>query len=261
MRTTPVRVTSFVGGVLLSAYMYLLVSVTALGSSPLFVFEEGIVAVTGIPFSVVTAATGLFLLALAAILRAPVGPGTVAVPLMFGLGVELMAPFVPTFGGTTPGGFVLRLAVLIIATHLMTLGGALVVLAAYGAAAIDAVMFGLSSVLRRDTARVRIAMEVTLAAGGAALGGATGLGTIAAALTVGHSFRYWARLLGVVDKATPVRAPRARSLRRSRPRTFSPSLSMQTTGPASGRSVPVLPPAHKSDRVRTGTVDPGSDDC
>jgi uncharacterized membrane protein YczE len=221
--------------------MYLLVSVTALGSSPLFVLEEGIAEVTSLPFGVVTAATGVFLLALAAILRAPVGPGTLVVPILFGLGVELMAPFVPTMGGSSPGGFVLRFAVLVAATHLMTLGGALVVMAAYGAAAIDAVMIGLSSVLRRDVARVRIVMEVTMAAGGAALGGTTGLGTVVAGLTVGHSFRYWATRLGVADKGTPHRAPRARSHRRSRPRTFSPSLSMQPTGQASGSSVPVVP--------------------
>lgn len=261
MRTTPVRVTAFVGGVILSAYMYLLVAVTTLGSSPLFVFEEGIVSVTGIPFGVVTAATGLLLLAVAAILRAPVGPGTLAVPLVFGLGVELMAPLVPSIGGTTPGGFVLRLAVLVIATHLMALGGALIVLAAFGAAAIDAVMLGLSSLLHRDTARVRMVMEVSLAASGAVVGGTAGLGTIVAGLTVGHSFRYWARLLGVAENTTPARAPCARSLHRNRPRTFSPSLSMHSMRPTSRKPAPVRDTAHNSRRIRTGTADPGSGAC
>lgn len=240
LRTNPVRATSFIGGVLLSAYMYLLVSVTALGSSPLFVLEEGIVAVTGLPFGVVTAATGLFLLALAAILRAPVGPGTLAVPILFGLGVELMAPFVPTIDGTTPGGFVLRFAVLVVATHLMTLGGALVVMAAYGAAAIDAVMIGLSSVLRRDTARVRIVMEVTMAAGGAALGGTTGLGTVVAGLMMGHSFRYWATLLDVADKETPHRAPCARSRRTSRRYAQPPGAVVEAPGDVEGTPVDVV---------------------
>lgn len=202
MRTISVRVTSFVGGVLLSAYMYLLVTATALGSSPLFVFEEGIATLTGAPFGVVTAANGIFLLTLAAIMRAPVGPGTLSVPLMFGLCVELLTPVVPTIDGSAPGGFVLRIALLVLATHLMALGGALVVRAAFGAAAIDAVMLGLSKVLRRDTARVRMAMEVTLAAGGAALGGAAGVGTILAGLTVGHSFRFWAKRMGIAGVGT-----------------------------------------------------------
>lgn len=209
------RATSFVGGVVLSAYMYLVVSATALGTNPLFVFEEGVAATTGIPFGVVTAVNGLLLLGLAAIMRAPVGPGTLSVPVMFGVGVEVMAPLVPSMGASAPGGFVLRLVVLVVATHLMALGAALVVRASFGAAAIDAVMLGLSSLLGRDTARVRLVMEVALAAGGVALGGAAGLGTIAAGLTVGHSFRYWTRLLGGTDRSTDRHSACRRSHRRA----------------------------------------------
>ncbi len=207
MRTSPVRLVSFVFGTLLSAHMYLFVSATALGSSPLFLLEEGIVAVTGVPFGVITAATGLFLLSLALILRAPVGPGTLAVPLLFGLGTEVLQPLVPSLSGHSATTLVIRVAVLVAATHLMALGGALVLAASYGAAAIDAVMLGLSSLLRRDAARTRVVMEIAMASGGIALGGVAGFGTVLAALMVGHSFAHWSRLIGLGE------APRCRSVR------------------------------------------------
>lgn len=213
MRTSPVRLVSFVAGTLVSAHMYLFVSATALGSSPLFLFEEGIVAVTGVPFGVVTAATGLFLLSVAVILRAPVGPGTVALPLLFGLGTEVLGPLVPAFPGHSVGALTIRVVVLVVATHLMALGGALVLAASFGAAAIDAVMLGLSSLLRRDAARTRVVMEVAMASGGVLLGGAAGFGTVLAALTVGYSFRHWSRLVGVSQppKRRPVSDQTART--------------------------------------------------
>lgn len=196
MRTTFVRVTSFLGGVLLSAYMYLLVTATDLGSSPLFVFEEGIAALTG--------------------------------------------------------GLLLRVTVLVLATHLMALGGALVVRAAFGAAAIDAVMLGLSSVLRRDTARVRTVMEVALAVGGAALGGKAGLGTIVAGLTVGHSFGYWARRLGIAQRGSRHGVPRARENRRCPARTFRPLPSIRSSAPAPPLRDSATP-GHLTRALRTGT--------
>ncbi len=208
MRSSIGRASLFVGGVVICAWCYLFVTATSMGSGPLFVLEEGISHVTGIPFGVVTLATGLFLLALAAVLRAPVGPGTLFVPAMFGLAVSLLEPFTPTITGTFP-----RVALFLVATHVMMLGAAMVVCASFGASAVDAVMIGLARLSRRSQARVRIVMEVVLAAGGIALGGRAGLGTVVAALTVGHSFDFWARLLPApAPLPTRVRLPRRRRL-------------------------------------------------
>ncbi|MFV0316386.1 MAG: hypothetical protein ACK5O2_05420 [Microthrixaceae bacterium] len=96
MRTSAARAAWFAGGVLACACCYLLVSATDFGSGPLFVLEEGISHTTGIPFGVVTVPTGAFLLIAALVLCAPVGPGTLAVPVLFGVLVSLLEPVVPT---------------------------------------------------------------------------------------------------------------------------------------------------------------------
>lgn len=210
MRSSTGRACLFVGGVVICAWCYLFVTATSMGSGPLFVLEEGISHVTGVPFGVVTLATGLFLLALAAVLRAPVGPGTLFVPALFGLAVSVFEPFTPTVTGT-----VARVALFLVATHVMMLGAAMVVCASFGASAVDAVMIGLARLSRRSQARVRIVMEVLLAAVGIALGGRAGLGTAVAALTVGHSFDFWARLLpSPVAVPTRDRLPRRRGAER-----------------------------------------------
>ncbi len=200
MRSFPARATVFVGGVLLCSWCYLLVADTRLGSSPLFVFEEGISTVTGVPFGVVTIATGVFFVSSAMALSAPVGPGTLVVPALFGFGVSVMGPLVPHLSGTA-----IRVGAFLIATHLMMLGAALIVCASYGAAATDAVMMGIARMSRRSHARVRTAMEITFTLLGVSLGGRAGLGTAVAAVTVGHSFDLWARILPAPAQKHPAK--------------------------------------------------------
>lgn len=239
MRSFPARATVFVGGVLLCSWCYLLVADTRLGSSPLFVFEEGISTVTGVPFGVVTIATGVFFVSLAMALSAPVGPGTLVVPALFGFGVSVMGPLVPHLSGTA-----IRVGAFLIATHLMMLGAALIVCASYGAAATDAVMMGIARMSRRSHARVRTAMEITFTLLGVSLGGRAGLGTAVAAVTVGHSFDLWARILPAPAQKHPAKvSPRRRRAPREggERRRVRPSLSLQQSRLRLGQVRPSRP--------------------
>jgi uncharacterized membrane protein YczE len=207
--TTPLphRVLLMVAGSAIAAYGYLLTVAADLGNGPLFAVQDGIRNQLGMSLAASATVVGLGLVALALALRAPLGAGTVALPIANGLWISALEPFV-----LAPSGAAVRWIQFVSGTGVMMLGAVLAVSASFGVAALDGVMFGVARRCRVTPARARVGIEVTLASVGVALGGRVGLGTMVMGATVGHLFQFWSRVLARAG-LSPLS-----SRRRSRPR-------------------------------------------
>jgi uncharacterized membrane protein YczE len=177
-------------GTAVSTYGYLLTVASRVGNGPLFAIHDGLHRRLDVPLGVAAAAVGLVLVAGAAALRAPLGPSTVAIPLLTGLAVEVLEPLV-----VTPTGPALRWVGFLAGTAVMMLGAVVALGASAGAAAIDGVMLGLSERLGTSAATTRLAMELGMALTGAWLGGRVGVGTLVMGASVGPLFAFWSRRL------------------------------------------------------------------
>ncbi len=178
------------GGTALSSLGYLLTVASAAGNGPLFAIQDGMHRRLGMPLGTTAIVVGLALVVVAAALRAPLGPGTVLIPVVTGAWISAMEPYVVEVDGT-----LLRWAAFLGGTAVMMLGAALAVAASVGVSALDGVMFSLARVSGRDTAAVRLGMEATMAVAGFAIGGRIGAGTLVMGATVGHLFRFWSTRL------------------------------------------------------------------
>lgn len=145
--------------------------------------------------AVMLVGVGLVIAALS--LRSWPGPGTVLLPFLGGWILDAVLPVTPVIPGVG-----LRVAVVVAATWVMALGGALVIWASFGIAAYDAVMFGLRRLTGRALAPIRLAMELTMLACGWLLGGTVGVGTVITAVLIGPGIQFWLRMLG----SSPVRS-------------------------------------------------------
>jgi len=113
-------------------------------------------------------------------------------PFLGGASLNAVLPWIPVIHG-----FAVRFMVVVVATWLMALGGVLVIRAAVGIDAYNAVMLGLQRVTRRPLAPVRIAMELSMLACGWLLGGEVGIGTVVTGLLIGPAMQWWLRVCGV----------------------------------------------------------------
>lgn len=189
------RIALFVVGSAVSAYGYLVTAATQLGNGPLFAVQDGLHRRTGWSLAVSAVVVGLAVVGLAATLRAPLGPGTLALPVLTGWWIGLFEHHV-----VEAPGLVGRWSLFVGGTAVMMLGGVVAFTAALGASALDGVMLGLASRLRRTPSVVRLGMEVAMTCVGFALGGRIGLGTVVMGATVGHFFTFWRRQLDVIDR-------------------------------------------------------------
>lgn len=196
-RPSSARAVYLVAGTAISTYGYLLTVRAELGSGPLFAAQDGLQLHLGLSRSWAAIALGCALAALGMALRAPLGVGTLVVPLSTGAWIALLEPLTPT---VAPGAW--RWALFVLGTAVMMLGAALIVDAALGATAMDAVMVALGRVSGRRPAAARLAMEGLLAVGGAAVGGQVRAGTIVMGLTVGPFYALWRRELERVRRVT-----------------------------------------------------------
>ena len=188
-----------------SAYGYLLTVRAHLGDGPLFTVQDGLHQHLGISLGVASILAGLILVCVAKFFGAHLGVGTLAIPVLAGLYIDLLEPY-----ATVSGGPVVRWAAFFGGTAVMMLGGVLALSASLGSSAMDGVMLGLARHSNRSPSTVRILMEVALAALGAAIGGHVGLGTVAMGLMVGPLFVLWNQLLGRVGlPLAPLSAARA----------------------------------------------------
>lgn len=189
-RSMAIRVVLVLVGTAVSSYGYLMTAVAGVGNGPMFAVQDGLQQRLGISTGSASILIALVLAALAVALRAPLGIGTIVIPIVSGLWMDLLEPFVVSFEPLAA-----RWTSFLVGTAVMMFGAVVSVAAAFGTAAIDGVMLSLARIARRTPARVRIAIEVAMAALGLAIGGRVGLGTIVIGLSVGPLFGFWSAQL------------------------------------------------------------------
>lgn len=187
-----VRTVLVASGCALSTFCYALTVRAGLGLGPLFAAQDGIARQLGISLGTSVMLLGAFFVLLSVLLRNFPGPGTLAIPFASGWLLDRLLPLLPAVHGLA-----LRLAVVVLATWMMGLGGALMIAARLGPAAYDAVMIGWHRVTRRPIVVVRLGMEGSMLLLGWALGGTVGVGTILTGLLIAPSMHTWLRLLSV----------------------------------------------------------------
>jgi uncharacterized membrane protein YczE len=201
-RSLPVRIALFATGSTLATLCYGLTIRAGMGLGPLFVLQDGLAIRGGFSIGTAVIVTGFAFVAIAMALRSWPGPGTLILPVLGGVSLNVMLPYLPTISGQP-----LRLVVVVAASWFMGLGGAMMIAAALGVSAYDSVMLGLCRMLRRPVVTVRLAMEFTVFALGWALGGAVGLGTAITAVLIGPSIHLWLRVLQRPSVAVPAVDP------------------------------------------------------
>lgn len=179
-------------GSTISTICYALTIRANLGLGPLFVAQDGLARTVHISIGAAVMWCGMTLVVIAFMLGTRPRPGTLVLPFLAGATLNTILPVVPVVHG-----FALRVGVVIVATWLMALGGAMVIRAAVGPAAYDTVMLGLHRVTRRPIAPIRLTMEASVLALGWLLGGAVGLGTVLTGLLIGPAMQFWLGLLTV----------------------------------------------------------------
>ncbi len=180
------RVAYLVSGAAIAAAAYAATIKAELGLGPLFVVQEGIAGHLDITIGRSVMIVGSSLCVIAMAMRQWPGVGTVTLPFLMGAMVDAMLPHTPT-----PGGIPLRLAVVVVGTFVMALGGALIISSRLGAGAPDLVMLALSRVTRFNNRQVRLALEAGWLFAGWLLGGAVGIGSVITGLMIGPMLHFW----------------------------------------------------------------------
>ncbi len=178
-------------GSCLATVCYAITIRARLGLGPLYVFQDGLARHLGIAIGTSVMVTGFALVIVAVGLRSWPGPGTLALPVLGGEGLDVLLPRLPNLHG-----WPLRLAAVFVATWMMAFAGALMIRASVGVAAYDAVMLGLRRVFGRPVGPTRLAMEMTALIAGWLLGGSVGLGTVITGLLIGPGIQFWLRVIG-----------------------------------------------------------------
>jgi len=155
------------------------------------VLQDGLAIQAGIAIGTSVIVIGFALVFVCLALQFRPGPGTLVLPFLGGVTLNALLPHVPTVDG-----WPLRMGVVILASWIMALGGAMIIRASVGVAAYDAVMLGLRRVTGGPLAPIRLAMEATVLAGGWLLGGSVGVGTVFTGLLIGPGIQFWLRIIG-----------------------------------------------------------------
>ena len=184
--TLSTRVMLLLAGSVISSICYAVTIRARLGLGPLYVLQDGVARHADIAIGTSVMLTGCALVIVAAALRSWPGPGTLMLPVLGGVTLDALLPHMPVLHGV-----LLRVVAVLAATWLMALAGALMIRAAVGVAAYDAVMLGLCRVFGRPLSPVRLAMEAAALLAGWMLGGAIGVGTVITGLLIGPGIQFW----------------------------------------------------------------------
>ena len=155
-----------------------------LGLSPWDVLHQGLAEHTALSFGEANIAVSVLVLAIAWLLGARVGIGTLANALLVGTFVQLLTG-VEAISSLSDRGLGLRIALLVIGIALMGVGTAIYLGAGLGAGPRDSLMVVGAERTRIRIGIVRGVLELTALAVGFALGGTVGIGTVAFALLIG----------------------------------------------------------------------------
>ena len=173
-------------GSFISTLAYALTVRADLGLGPLYAVQDGVARHLHITLGHSVMLTGVALVMVAAAFRVWPGPGTVALPFMGGALLDWMLPHMPHMHA-----LVVRVLVVVAASWAMSLGGALIISASIGVAALDGVMIGLQRRFGFSLRSVRLGMEAAMLVGGWLLGGAVGVGTVITGALIGPGLHFW----------------------------------------------------------------------
>ncbi len=172
-----------------------------IGLDPWSAFHDVISVRSGLSFGRISQMVGLTLIVLSR-LALDVRPGiaTVLNMLLIGPWVDVLRPHVRFFesGGRAPGTAQFLGGILVLG-----LGTAVYIGARLGAGPRDGLAMGLSRRIGRSLRASRIAIEVTVLAAAAALGGSIGLGTVLFAVLMGPTMQTSLRLFSVSHDPSP----------------------------------------------------------
>jgi uncharacterized membrane protein YczE len=168
-----------------------------LGLGPWDVFHDGVAQLTGLSFGTVVVITSVAVLLAWVPLRQKPGLGTVSNVFLVGVFADVGLALIPEGGNLG-----VRLVMLTAGVVLNGVAGATYLGARLGPGARDGLMTGFVRKTGMSVGVVRTALELSVLAVGAALGGSVGLGTIVYALSIGV-------LLQLMLPSFTVRAPAA----------------------------------------------------
>jgi uncharacterized membrane protein YczE len=163
-----------------------------LGLSPWDVLHQGLAQHTPLSYGTANIAVGVVVLAVAWLLGARIGVGTVANATLIGLFIEVLVR-VPAVDALSDEGLAVRSFVLAAGIALVAVGSAFYLGAALGAGPRDSLMLVLALRSGRRIGVVRTLLESSVVVAGAALGGTIGIGTVAFALLIGPALEasFW----------------------------------------------------------------------
>ena len=166
---------------------------SGLGLSPWDVLHQGIAEHTRLSFGAANITVSVLVLAVAWVLGARVGLGTLANALLVGAFVQLLMSS-EAISGHSDLGLGPRLALLAAGIMLMGVGTALYIGAGLGAGPRDSLMVVGAARTRVRLGIVRGVLELSALAAGFALGGAVGIGTLVFAFAIGPTVEtaFWA---------------------------------------------------------------------
>src|SRR3954471_22674599 len=174
------RLAQLYAGLLLYGLSMALMVRANLGLGPWDVFHDGVSQHTGLSFGTVVILTSVAVLLAWIPLRQKPGLGTVSNVFLVGLAADAGLALFPAGGPLT-----VRLAMLVAGVVLNGVASAAYLGAPLGPGARDGLMTGFMRRTGASVGKVRTALELSVLAVGAALGGSVGLGTVLYALSIG----------------------------------------------------------------------------
>ena len=164
-----------------------------LGLGPWDAFHVGLHRLTGMTVGTASIVAGIAIVAISMVLRARLGPATIANMVLIGIFTDLALPVVPAAGGFASG-----LAYHLSGIALIGLATGMYLGARLGAGPRDGLMTALSARYGWSISRTRTGIELSVLALGWLMGGTLGLGTILFAVAVGPSVQWGMRLFGLI---------------------------------------------------------------
>jgi uncharacterized membrane protein YczE len=187
-----VRSSGLVFGLFLCAAGIVALLESELGLSPWDVLHQGLARHTALSIGTANIVVGVAVLALAALLGARIGPGTVANAVLIGLFIEALIQL-DAVNELSEQGLAFRWTLMVVGIGLVAVGSAFYLGAAMGAGPRDSLMLVLTARSGMRIGLVRTLLEAAVVVAGAVLGGTVGVGTIAFALLIGPALEasFW----------------------------------------------------------------------
>ena len=179
-RTTPQGLARLVAGLWLFGVGAALIIAADLGVDPWTVLAQGLTNILPVSIGVMTIIVGAGVLALWLPLRERPGLATVLNVVLIGVSIDVTLAMVPEIAGLVP-----RVALVFAGIATIGVGSGLYLGERLGSGPRDGLMTGLHRRTGAPVWKIRTAIEISVLAVGAVLGGTVGFGTAAFALLVG----------------------------------------------------------------------------